>query len=167
MNVNNWYVILTSVRAEFKAFERLERLGFKVFLPTTITVRVWSDRKKKLILHQIPSMVFIQCSCSELKNVYNVYRVRNVLSFFWEPAQVQDWEIENLRIVAKELNGSFKKECNCSFQIGEAVKVIRGPFKVLFGVSVQVEGKHRVVIKIDLIRAAFTAIVPKYFVVKV
>ena len=45
---SNWYVVKTNSRAEKKVYERLEFLGLEVYLPLVITIKQWSDRKKKV-----------------------------------------------------------------------------------------------------------------------
>jgi hypothetical protein len=39
-----WYVVKTNSRAEKKVHERLELLGFTVYLPLVTTIKQWSDR---------------------------------------------------------------------------------------------------------------------------
>ena len=44
-----------------KALERLSINGFEVFCPMTITIKQWSDRKKKISTPLIPLLHFCTC----------------------------------------------------------------------------------------------------------
>jgi transcription antitermination factor NusG len=164
---NRWYVVKTNPNAEFKCNERLQIAGHSVFLPIYSTVRMWSDRKKKVSAVLIPSTLFIHCTEAELNKIYPVPGVAGILRYLGKPALVKDWEIENLRILINELNGQHIEVVNEHFVPGDHVRVVRGPFKGLFGTSVECDGKHRIHITIDSIGAAFTVSVPRSFVKKI
>jgi transcription antitermination factor NusG len=164
---SNWYVLKTSSNAERKIEERLAALGFKIFFPIYETVRQWSDRKKKVSLPLIPSTLFVYCMESELNSIYAVPGVAGVLRYLGKPAVVSDWEIENLGIVLKELNGQHIETVEELYVPGDHVCVVRGPFKGLYGTSLECEGKHRILITIDSIGAAFTFSVPRSYVKKI
>jgi transcriptional antiterminator NusG len=138
-----------------------------VFLPTYTSVRIWSDRKKKLTLPLIPSIVFVQSEVSELNNVYKVHGVVSVLKYSGRPAVVRDVEIENLRIVASELNGAYVEQTNAVFAPGESVQVIRGPLQGLYGTSIESEGKHRLIVMIECLDLAYSVSVPRSCVRKI
>jgi transcription antitermination factor NusG len=162
-----WYVLKTKSNAELKLLERLQALGMVVFMPTYSTMRIWSDRKKKVSLPLIPSTLFVQCRAIELNQLYAVPGVAGILRYLGKPALVKDWEIENLRILINELNGQHIEVANEHFVPGDHVRVVRGPFKGLFGTSLECDGKHRIHITIDSIGAAFTVSVPRSFVKKI
>lgn len=163
----NWFVVKTTTNAELKVDQRLKSLSLTTFLPLYETVRQWSDRKKKVALPLIPSTLFIYCSAADLKKLYSVPGVTGVLRYLGQPAVVQEWEMENLRIVLRELNGQHIEAVCEHYSPGDHVKVVRGPFKGLYGTSVECEGKHRILITIDSIGAAFSVSVPRSFVKKV
>ena len=53
----NWYAIYTMPRAEKKVYERLVDIGVTSYLPLVTTIRIWSDRKKKVTSPLISSYV--------------------------------------------------------------------------------------------------------------
>jgi transcription antitermination factor NusG len=69
--------------------------------------------------------------------------------------------------VLKELNGQHIEAVAEHYAPGDHVRVVRGPFKGLYGTSVECDGKHRILITIDSIGAAFTVSVPRSFVKKI
>ena len=54
----NWYVIHTKPRGEKKAEEQLLSLGINAYCPTRNEIRLWSDRKKRIQVPVLPSMVW-------------------------------------------------------------------------------------------------------------
>ena len=45
----NWFVVHTKPRFEKKVEERLLSLGIEAYCPVRKEIRLWSDRKKKLM----------------------------------------------------------------------------------------------------------------------
>lgn len=167
LNEPKWYVIHTSSRAEQKVSERLLSEKIEVFLPTYKSMRIWSDRKKLVTAPLISSTLFVKCSAQDLPQIYPIKGVAGILRYLGKPAVVQDWEIENLRILIKEMNGQHIEAVAEPLEPGEEIKVVRGPFKGLFGTSVECKGKHRILITLDSIGAAFTVSVPRSYVKKI
>ncbi len=163
-NQTNWFVILTSANAEQKVYNRIIDKGYKAFLPTYECISIWSDRKKKINKPLISCTLFVKCTQKELYDLYTVPGVSGVLRYLGQPAVVQEWEIENLRIVLKEFKGQPIEEAFEHIMPGENIRVVRGPFKGLYGTSLECEGRHRVLITIDSIGAAFTINVPRSYV---
>ena len=67
-----WFVLCTKPRNELKVTERLTSIGVEVYTPTKIEVRQWSDRKKKVLVPLLPSMVLVQLLEKEVEVVFNV-----------------------------------------------------------------------------------------------
>ena len=71
-----WFVLCTKPRNELKVTDRLNRIGIAVYTPTKIEVRQWSDRKKKVIVPLLPSMVLVQLTEKEVAAIFEVGAVR-------------------------------------------------------------------------------------------
>lgn len=162
-----WYVVQTNSRAEKKVADRLQLKQIETYLPTYTTLRHWSDRKRKVTIPLIPSVVFIRCSVAELLSVYAIDSVFGILKLNGKPAIVRDHEIEQLRILEREMDGNLIEPCEINFSPGDEVYVHRGPFKGLYGKSIETDGKHRIVITLDSIGASFTVHLPKAVIRKV
>ena len=67
-----WFVLCTKPRNELKVTDRLNRIGIEVYTPTKIEVRQWSDRKKKVIVPLLPSMVLVQLTEKEVAAIFEV-----------------------------------------------------------------------------------------------
>ena len=56
----NWFVLYTKPRFEKKVEEGLLSLGIEVYCPTRKEIRIWSDRKKRVDVPVLPSMVLVK-----------------------------------------------------------------------------------------------------------
>ena len=164
----NWYVIYTNPRAEKKVAERLEEEGLCCFLPIYKEVRQWSDRKKKVEVPLISSVVFLNSKEEDLVKLYEIHGVRGVLKEHGKFALVKPQEIENLKIIIREWQGEHITTANTpEFEEGDVVIVQKGPFKGLTGVSVLIKGKHRLLVKIETLDLNYTVDLPKSAVEKI
>jgi transcriptional antiterminator RfaH len=161
----NWYAIYTKPRAEKKVFERLALSGFNVYLPLVTSIRVWSDRKKKIVTPLISSYVFVNTNYDELFNALAIQGTSGILRYLGKPAIIRDHEIENLKILMND-SEQFTLLENNSFEKGEEVEVIKGPFTGLVGQSVSIQGKHRIIVEIEAMGSKLAVNVPLGFVRK-
>jgi transcriptional antiterminator RfaH len=161
----NWYAIYTMPRAEKKVYERLVDIGVTSYLPLVTTIRIWSDRKKKVTSPLISSFVFVKIEESKLISLYQIQGVTGVLKYLKKPAVIKDTEIENLKILLSD-SDNFSILDNPVFEKGETVRVLKGPFQGLIAQFYQNKGKHRVIVTIDSITTGFEVNVPSSFLEK-
>ena len=160
-----WFVIKTNSRAEKKVEERLQKLGFEVFLPLQTSLKQWSDRKKKVSLPLISSTLFIHSSEQDLKLIYNTPGFHSVLHYQGKPAIVRDFEINNLRIILQTDSESQVEETT-SIETGDLVEVVKGPFQGLIATSIEVNRNHKLIVEIESLGQKFVVHVSKSFVKK-
>ena len=161
----NWYAIYTMPRAEKKVYDRFINLGITSYLPLITTIRIWSDRKKKVTTPLISSFVFVKIEESKLVSLYLIQGVTGVLKFLKKPAVIKDQEIDNLKILLSD-SDNFSILETPIFEKGETVKVNKGPFKGLIAQFYDLKGKHRVIVTIDSITNGFEINVPLSFLEK-
>ena len=89
----NWFVIYTKPRQELKVLERLTHLEIEAYTPTKIEVKKWSDRKKKVTVCLLPSMVLVCLEEKEVSKVFEVPGVRRYLFVHGERARVTNDEV--------------------------------------------------------------------------
>ncbi|WP_027124303.1 transcription termination/antitermination NusG family protein [Gelidibacter mesophilus] len=95
-----WYVLITKPKYEIKVAERLESDGFDVCCPTRVEIRQWSDRKKKVVVPLLPSMVLINIPEKDRAKVFTVPGAVRYLFWLGEPAVVPAKEVEVLKEIA-------------------------------------------------------------------
>ena len=152
----NWFAVYTKSRSEQKVFERLEKAGYKSFLPLITELRQWSDRKKKVKVPLISSYVFVNVKEKDLVAIYTVPGVAGVLKYLGLPAKVTEVEINNLKIVANNREAT-KTIAPFLLTHGKPVQVIKGPFEGLIAVYLSNKGTHRIIVTIEVLNS-FTEI---------
>ena len=129
-----WFVLCTKPRNELKVTERLNRIGVKVYTPTKIEVRQWSDRKKKITIPLLPSMVLVQLLDKEVDVVFDVPGVVRFLFEHGKRASVSDEEVLAMK---SYLQMQVKRESK-TLAVGDLVKV---PLLEQEAILVSVKGK--------------------------
>lgn len=92
-----WHVLITKPKFELKVAERLTSLGFEVCCPTRVEIRQWSDRKKKVVVPLLPSMLLINISEKTRAEVFVVNGALRYLFWLGKPAIVPQEEIDLLQ----------------------------------------------------------------------
>ena len=100
-----WYVIHTKPRSEKKVEEKLLSLGIDAYCPTCYEIRYWSDRKKRIQVPVLPSMVLVNIDDKDINRVFESSGVLRYMFWLGKRAIVRQSEIDVLK---KYLNGSYK-----------------------------------------------------------
>ena len=114
-----WFVLCTKPRNELKVTERLTRIGVEVYTPTKIEVRQWSDRKKKVLVPLLPSMVLVQLLEKEVEVVFNV---PGAVRFLFEHGKRATVSNEEVLAMKRYLETVVQKESK-TLAVGDLVKV--------------------------------------------
>ena len=100
----NWYVIHTKPKGEKKAEEQLLSLGINAYCPTRDEIRIWSDRKKRIQVPVLPSMVLVNIEDKDINKVFESSSVVRYMFWLGKRALVRQSEVDLLK---KYLNGDF------------------------------------------------------------
>ena len=92
----NWYVLYTRPRSEKKVANQLQRMGLESYCPVRNEMRQWSDRRKKVEVPVLPSMILVHVPSKDRKKVFDCPNAVRYL--FWEgqPAEVPEGEVKAL-----------------------------------------------------------------------
>ena len=93
----NWFVVYTKPRFEKKVEERLLLLGIEAYCPVRKEIRFWSDRKKKVDVPVLPSMVLVKLEEKKVNDVFNVNGVVRYMFWLGKRAIVREKEIDILK----------------------------------------------------------------------
>ncbi|MGJ8592078.1 MAG: transcription termination/antitermination NusG family protein [Aquaticitalea sp.] len=91
-----WYVLITKPKSEKKVAEKLQQKGIEVCCPVCVEIRQWSDRKKKVEVPLLPSMVLVKLEDKERPIVFETYGALRYLFWLGKPATVSEAEIDIL-----------------------------------------------------------------------
>ena len=92
-----WFVLCTKPRNELKVLNRLLSIGIDAYTPSRIELRQWSDRKKKVIVPLLPSMVLVRL---DEKKVHKVFEIPGVVRYLFEYGKRA--EVSNEEVVAMQ-----------------------------------------------------------------
>lgn len=142
-----WYAAYTHSRWEKQVADDLEKLGIDHYLPLVLTLRQWSDRKKKVLVPLIRSYIFVRITPKEQYTVTEVPGVVKIVHFCGQPVPIPDWQIRNLKILVGAdvpISTNFK-----DYEKGEEVQISEGTLKGLRGKILHIKGMHKLVISIS------------------
>ena len=118
----NWYVLHTKPRSEKKVEEELLSLGIHAYCPTRNEIRLWSDRKKRIQVPVLTSMVLVNIDEKDINRVFESPLVVRYMFWMGKRAVVRQSEID---ILKKYLDGSYNLT-NCissSINVGDDFKL--------------------------------------------
>ena len=100
----NWYVLHTKPRSEKKVEEKLLSLGINAYCPTRSEIRFWSDRKKRIEVPVLPSIVLVNINDKDINKVFECPSVIRYMFWLGKRAIVRQSEID---ILKKYLTGDY------------------------------------------------------------
>ena len=100
----NWYVLHTKPRSEKKVEDKLLSLGINAYCPTRSEIRFWSDRKKRIQVPVLPSMVLVNIDNKDINKVFESSGVVRYMFWLGKRAIVRQSEVD---ILKKYLKGGY------------------------------------------------------------
>jgi len=129
-----WFVVHTKPRAEIKVSQRLSVLGIENYTPTRIEIRQWSDRKKKITVPLLPSMVLVSLL---KKDVNKVFEAAGTVRYLFEKGKRSEISNEEVLAMKYYLENTFYSN-NKELVPGETIKV---PLLEQDAIVISVKGK--------------------------
>ena len=117
----SWNVIYTKSRSEKKVEERLKNIGIEAYCPVRTEVKVWSDRKKSILVPVLPSMVLVKIEKNKRNQVFDIPGV--VRYMFWQKkhAVVRNSEVDSLKLLLKSNN--IIEQNVAFYNVGDEIKI--------------------------------------------
>ena len=150
-----WLAAYTRMHHEKKVRDRLTDMGIECFLPTQIVERQWSDRKKKVEQPLISMMIFVYVDAVEQRQVLELPAVLRymVLRGEHQPTEIPHRQMERFRFMVDQSDSAVNFQ-ECNLEIGQEVRVIKGPLMGLTGQLITIKGKSSIAIQIDRVGCA-------------
>jgi transcription antitermination factor NusG len=140
----NWYVVYTKPKWEKKVAEQLNLKNVECYCPVITQVKQWSDRKKKVEVPLFNSYVFVHLEESQRNLAFLSAGAIRYLFWLGKPAIVKNEEIETIK---KWLDSSQINEITVeSYQVGDKIKVVSGPFANQAAVVKDVSKNHYILV---------------------
>jgi transcription antitermination factor NusG len=97
-----WFVLKTKLNSEKKVASQLKDMQMEAYCPFKTEIRQWSDRKKKVKVPLLPSMILVNCTEAERNKVFSIPNTKGYLFWLGKPAVVTETEVEALRSFQNE-----------------------------------------------------------------
>ena len=150
-----WYVAYVRLFHERKTSEKLAAMGIESFVPVREEVHQWSQRKKKVMRVLIPQMIFIHATQKERMEALTLASISHYMVLRGEhtPAVIPDAQMKQFMFMVDYSEETIEMFVT-PLEPGQTVKVIKGPLAGLEGELVEVEGKSKVIVRLDLLGCA-------------
>ncbi|MGK0254951.1 MAG: transcriptional antiterminator RfaH [Mariniflexile sp.] len=152
VKVSNWFLLTSKPREEQRAFDNLSNQGYEVFLPKVAKVKKRQGVKLVSLDSLFPNYLFINLDQSEAN--FNAIRstrgVGSFVRFGLNHARLSDSLIEQIK---QNIEGSDNRSLDdlLTYQQGEKVQVIQGPFKDLEAIYKTKDGLERSILLIKML----------------
>ena len=150
-----WYVAYVRLFHERKAAEKLTAMGIESFVPVREEIHQWSQRKKKVMRVLIPQMIFIRGTQKERMEALTLASISHYMVLRGEhtPAVIPDRQMEQFKFMVDYSEETIEMFTS-PLEPGQQVKVIKGPLSGMEGELMEIEGKSKVVVRLDLLGCA-------------
>ena len=150
-----WYVALVRMHHEKKVAERLNKMGIENFVPVQQELHQWSDRRKMVESVLLPMMIFVHVDPKERKEVLSFSTVSRYMVLRGEssPAVIPDEQMARFRFMLDYSEEAVSMSTTLLAR-GEKVRVIKGPLTGLVGGLVNVDGKSKIAVRLNLLGCA-------------
>lgn len=144
-----WYALRVRSNFERKTSTWLENKGYEQFTPLYRSRRQWSDRMKSVELPLFPGYVFCRFDAQRRLPVLATPGVVTVVSFGREPTEVDEREIEAVRVL---VGSGHEPEPWPYLEVGRKIRLLGGSLHGLEGLLIQVKNKTRLVVSVTLLQ---------------
>lgn len=150
-----WLVAYVKSCMEKKTVERLRAMGIECYLPVQSEIHQWSDRRKRIDRLVLPMLVFVHVTPLERPLPLTLAAVLRymVLRGQSTPAVIPDEQMERFRFML-DYSPEAVTFSSTTFEPGDPIRVIKGPLSGLEGETVTLNGKHHVLVRLDLLGCA-------------
>lgn len=158
-----WLAAYVKMHHEKKVRDQLTSLNIDNFLPIQTEIRQWSDRKKKVEKILIPMMIFVNVTSEEQHKVIKLPSVLRYLVLRGDqvPSEIPDTQMQNFKFMID--NSDYNVDFNSNnFEPGERIRVIKGSLAGLEGEMIYIDGKSKIIIRIDKLGCAVVELNASY-----
>jgi transcription antitermination factor NusG len=155
----DWYAFRVRSRHEKLVSASLRGKGYEEFLPLSRSKRRWADRSKTIEMPLFPGYIFCDTERSEIGKIRCTPGIVDVIRAGSTPLPASRCEIEGLR-KAMEAELPLENWPYIDPSTTGHVRITSGPLTGLDGVLVEVRGKERLILSVDLLRRSVLVELP-------
>jgi len=154
LQVHPWFALRVRSNYERIAGTHLRERGYEDFAPSYKIERRWSDRTKQIDQFLFPGYIFCRFDPNDRLPVLTVPGVVDLVGFGKMPEHIPDAEIERVR---RMVESGLPVTPYPYVQVGQAVLIERGPLTGVEGILVDVRGRVRLVVSVNLLQRSVSA----------
>lgn len=155
----DWYAFRVRSRHEKLVATSLRGKGYEEFLPLCKSKRRWADRSKVVEMPLFPGYVFCDSERSEIGKIRCTPGIIDVIRAGSTPLPANRWEIEGLR-KATQAELPLESWPYIDPSTTGRVRITSGPLSGMDGVLIEVRGKERLILSVDLLRRSVLVELP-------
>jgi transcription antitermination factor NusG len=154
-----WFALRVRSNHERLTGLHLRERGYEEFSPCYKVEKRWSDRTKQIDQFLFPGYIFCRFDPNDRLPILTAPGVVDVVGFGKQPEPVPCAEIERVR---QMVESGLAVTPYPYVQVGQAVLIERGPLSGVEGILVEVKGKVRLVVSINLLQRSVSAEVDRH-----
>ena len=147
--MRHWYALQVRPKYERVVANALTSKGIETFLPVHEVQRRWRDRLRQSEDPLFPCYLFGRLDPLQRLPILVTPGVLSIVSYGTGPARIDDAEIQAIQTIARS---RLRAEPWPYLQIGDLVRIEKGPLAGLTGILVRVKSSCRLVVSISLIQ---------------
>src|ERR1700722_15053729 len=149
-----WFALRLRSNYERTTVAHLRERGDQEFAPSYQVEKRWSDRTKQIEQFLFPGYIFCRFNPNDRLSILTAPGVVDVVGFGKLPERIPDAEIERVR---RMVDSGLPVTPYPYVQVGQAVLIERGPLTGVEGILLEVKGKTRLVVSVELLRRSVSA----------
>jgi transcriptional antiterminator NusG len=154
-----WFALRVRSNYERITVLHLRERGYQEFAPCYKTSRRWSDRTKQVDQFLFPGYIFCRFDPNERLPILTAPGVVDLVGFGKIPEPIPHAEIERVR---RMVDSGLPVTPYPYIQVGQAVLIERGPLSGVEGILVELKGKVRLVVSVNLLQRSVSAEVDRH-----
>jgi transcription antitermination factor NusG len=149
-----WFALRLRSNYERTTVAHLRERGYQEFAPSYQVEKRWSDRTKQIEQFLFPGYIFCRFNPNDRLSILTAPGVVDVVGFGKLPERIPDAEIERVR---RMVDSGLPVTPYPYVQVGQALLIERGPLTGVEGILVEVKGKVRLVVSVNLLQRSVSA----------
>jgi transcription antitermination factor NusG len=154
-----WFALRLRSNYERTTVSHLRERGYEEFAPSYQVEKRWSDRTKQIEQFLFPGYIFCRFNPNDRLSILTAPGVVDVVGFGKLPERIPDAEIERVR---RMVDSGLPVTPYPYVQVGQAVLIERGPLTGVEGILVEVKGRTRLVVSVELLRRSVSAEIDRH-----
>lgn len=154
-----WYAVYVKSRSEKRVAAEFDAYGIEYYLPLIKKLKTWSDRKKMIEEPLFRSYIFVHIEQKDYYKVVYTFNVLKYISFEGRAVPIRPQQIEAIKYYLNEKDPENIE--NQKWEEGRKVEVISGSMAGLHGELIEIRGKNKVKVEIEVVGKTLVIQIPK------